>query len=383
MLNTTEVFIAKATEKHKNKYGYTKIAYNGAHNKVIISCPIHGDFKQTPSGHIHGEAGCPRCGSIKQRQTMLKKYGVEHPGQSKEIQNKRKQTMLERYGVAYATQSSFFKEKTKQTNLEKYGVEHVLQSNKIREKIKQTNIERYNVEYSLANKEIREKIKQTNIERYNVEFIAQSPKIREKIKQTNIERYNVEHPFQSKAIQRKVKQTIHNNYGVKHLSQRHMTGVLLLLENYDWFYNEYIKQGKAANQIGDQLNISGSTVGCYLKKHNIAIKLINGFSYKCIQWLETIMEKENIFIQHAQNIGEYKIPNTKLRADGYCEKTNTIYEFHGDIWHGNPNIFERHKLCNPFSNLTADELHVQTLKREEFIRGLGYNLVTIWENEWN
>ena len=26
-------------------------------------------------------------------------------------------------------------------------------------------------------------------------------------------------------------------------------------------------------------------------------------------------------------------------VDGYDSKTNTIYEFNGDFWHGNPNIY--------------------------------------------
>ena len=48
------------------------------------------------------------------------------------------------------------------------------------------------------------------------------------------------------------------------------------------------------------------------------------------------MNKENIFIHHAMNIGKKVIiiNNKKYKVDGYCEKTNTVYEFDGCLFHG-------------------------------------------------
>lgn len=57
----TEQFIKKAGKTHKNKYDYSKVNYITAHHKVIITCPIHGDFQQEPGKHIYGR-GCPVCG---------------------------------------------------------------------------------------------------------------------------------------------------------------------------------------------------------------------------------------------------------------------------------------------------------------------------------
>ena len=59
MLLKKEIFIKKAKNKHKNKYDYNNINYTGSKNKVIITCPIHGDFTQTPYSHI--EYGCSKC----------------------------------------------------------------------------------------------------------------------------------------------------------------------------------------------------------------------------------------------------------------------------------------------------------------------------------
>lgn len=57
---TNQQFIEEATLKHKGKYSYSKTNYVDAHTKVIITCPIHGDFEQTPDIHLRG-CGCPKC----------------------------------------------------------------------------------------------------------------------------------------------------------------------------------------------------------------------------------------------------------------------------------------------------------------------------------
>lgn len=105
-------------------------------------------------------------------------------------------------------------------------------------------------------------------------------------------------------------------------------------------------------------------------------------SAKSIEWLNYISERDGISIQHAENVGEFRIPGTRLKVDGYCETTNTVYEFHGDLWHGNPNRFDPSDV-NPVTGKTFGELYERTKQREEIIIALGYNLVTLWESDWN
>ena len=69
-------------------------------------------------------------------------------------------------------------------------------------------------------------------------------------------------------------------------------------------------------------------------------KCFNHYSKSSILWLDFLSKYYNINIQHAENDGEYLIPKTKYKADGFCKENNTIYEFHGDYWHGNPNIYK-------------------------------------------
>jgi len=106
------------------------------------------------------------------------------------------------------------------------------------------------------------------------------------------------------------------------------------------------------------------------------------YSFKAIRWLEYIINKENIKILHAENGGEYRIPNLNIKVDGYCKETNTVYEFLGNYWHGNPNIFDQTDI-NVNLNKTYGLLYEETSEREELIKNAGFNLISIWEEEWD
>lgn len=58
---TIEEFIARAIKKHKGFYSYERAVYVNAASKVVITCPEHGDFKQTPNQHANKGDGCPKC----------------------------------------------------------------------------------------------------------------------------------------------------------------------------------------------------------------------------------------------------------------------------------------------------------------------------------
>jgi hypothetical protein len=108
-----------------------------------------------------------------------------------------------------------------------------------------------------------------------------------------------------------------------------------------------------------------------------------GFSKKSIRWLTIQSTDNNLYIEHAGNVGEFKIPGTRFRADGYCRETNTIYEFYGDAVHGNPQIFKPEELCHPFNKrLTSKQLYDRTVTREQTIINMGYNLITCWESDF-
>ena len=104
-----------------------------------------------------------------------------------------------------------------------------------------------------------------------------------------------------------------------------------------------------------------------------------GYSKAQIEWLDEIMRREGIHIHHAVNGGEFYIEGIG-KVDGYCSETNTVYEYHGDYWHGNPKVYYGEAI-NKSYKITFGELYKRTLVRDNKIRDLGYNLVVQWETE--
>jgi len=57
---TNEKFIQQSKLIHGDRYNYSLVNYKNSLNKIIIGCKLHGNFMQSPSGHLQG-FGCPKC----------------------------------------------------------------------------------------------------------------------------------------------------------------------------------------------------------------------------------------------------------------------------------------------------------------------------------
>lgn len=53
-------YINKFKQKHGGTYDYSKVVYLGDKTEVVIGCPTHGWFYQTPNNHLRGR-GCSKC----------------------------------------------------------------------------------------------------------------------------------------------------------------------------------------------------------------------------------------------------------------------------------------------------------------------------------
>ena len=60
---TNQEFIEESVKTHGDKYDYSKVSYSDNRSKIIIICPIHGEFWQSPIAHLRGN-GCPKCGRV-------------------------------------------------------------------------------------------------------------------------------------------------------------------------------------------------------------------------------------------------------------------------------------------------------------------------------
>jgi len=74
-------FIKDAIKIHRNKYDYSLVNYINNRTNVIIICPIHGKFLQTPTSHLENH-GCPSCSNVKKLNTseFIKRAKIIHGG---------------------------------------------------------------------------------------------------------------------------------------------------------------------------------------------------------------------------------------------------------------------------------------------------------------
>lgn len=82
---TTEEFISDAIKVHGDEYTYDKVDYQLAQKKVIITCPIHGDFLITPNNFLKG-SGCRKCSESKGENyisELLNDFGVKFISEKK------------------------------------------------------------------------------------------------------------------------------------------------------------------------------------------------------------------------------------------------------------------------------------------------------------
>jgi len=55
------IVLKKCSDIHQNKYNYFNVVYKTMNDYIDIVCPVHGIFEQTLNNHLYGKKGCPKC----------------------------------------------------------------------------------------------------------------------------------------------------------------------------------------------------------------------------------------------------------------------------------------------------------------------------------
>jgi len=92
-------------------------------------------------------------------------------------------------------------------------------------------------------------------------------------------------------------------------------------------------------------------------------------------WLDSI-GIPNEFRQKTINL-----ENKNIRVDAIDNVNKIVYEFYGDYWHGNPDVYNP-KEINKVSGLSFGDLYKKTIDREKIILKNGFNIINIWENDY-
>jgi hypothetical protein len=365
---TTEMFITKAKAVHGDKYDYSLVVYKGTDKKVKIKCPDHDHiFEQTPATHLRGSA-CPLNAKNKKSNT------AEFIEKAKKVHGDVYDYRL----VNYINSTTL--------------IEIICRQNipfHIFEQAPSQHLSGYSCpacsEYGqLTEIEFLDKCFDIHGDRYDYSCLKYSKMTDDVV---------IICPDHGKFIQRAVNHA--NGQGCPKCG-RMETGNKLRKP-----IEIFIEQARAIH--GDKYDYSDITyinsrstkinIYCnYHKKYFMQALYSHlagsgcpkcafiGCSKKQIAWLEYLMIKHNIYIQHAKNKGEYKVGDFKV--DGYCVETKTVYEFHGDLFHGNPEIYKMTDK-HPLKDCTFMDLYMKTLRKDQYIRKQGYKLITIWENDWN
>jgi hypothetical protein len=363
---STEQFIIKAREKHGDKYDYSKVEYQNNMTNIIIICKKHGEFLQQPSNHLMGK-GCKKCGgrTIENTEEFIDK-SIELHGDKYDYSKVEYNRSNQKITIICKKHGEY----------QQYPMVHIRGNGGCKE-CKKTSL-------SLINTKTTDKFINDALLIHGNKY--DYSKVNYKNNKTQIIIICKEH---GDFLQQP------NN---------HLTGngCIKCSGTYKYSNEEFIN--KAIELHGDKYDYSkvdylGMNVKITIicKKHGDFILypikhlhrkqdcpkclLIKKYSKVSISYLDFISKLYNIKINHGENSSEFKIPNSKFKADGYCEETNTIYEFHGTIYHGDP------RCCNSleynYFGKNYGELYKKTLEREQLIRDLGYNLVVMWEHDWN
>ena len=142
-------------------------------------------------------------------------------------------------------------------------------------------------------------------------------------------------------------------------------------ELYDYSKTRYIHGEKEVEIICPQHGVFLQTPYSHMVGHG------------CQRCMHFISYPEIEFMDYLQlPIRNYRIPECKRkRVDGYDPKTNTIYEFLGDYWHGNPAKYKWNE-WNKQAHMTFGELYETTMSRLNKLKSFGYNVKYIWESDW-
>lgn len=106
--------------------------------------------------------------------------------------------------------------------------------------------------------------------------------------------------------------------------------------------------------------------------------------YGCQKCTHRISKPEIEFLDFIKcPLRSYIFPEWKQKSvDGYEPNTNTVYEFLGDYYHGNPEKYDSEKY-NQICHKTFGELYNRTINNLSKLKSLGYNVKYIWEKDWN
>ena len=356
---TMEQVIARFIAIHGFTYDYGLVEYIGAHKIVKIICRSHGIFEQTPSDHYGGK-GCIKCYHQSRRKTTAEFI--------------REAIIIHGYLYDYSLVEYINAATKVKIICRSHGVFEQLPKNHIHgQGCKKCDNERRT--YTTA------------------QYIAKARLIHGDI-------FDYYKTIYVGALQKVIIICrIHGDFNIK--ASHHLEGQGCVRCSWnDRMYSteEYIMEATIVHNgfysYAKTIYISSEhliTIIC--PKHGefeqqAYVHLYGHGCQKCARYNKngSVSNIETSWLDHLLIPKEYrqhtiKLHNKSYIVDAYDPITNTIYEFYGDFWHGNPLLFIANDI-HPIIKISYGDLYNRTVERELLCRNAGYNIVSIWENDW-
>jgi hypothetical protein len=401
-LLSTEEFVATAKAIYGDRYLYNKVNIVDSKTKIEIQCPAHGPFFILPKKHIDGRrTGCPRCRYMSHLTKIDLSAIKEIPKLSREgkLRNCRKVTneeYIQRAKLKHGTKFDYSRTEYKNTVTKveigcplhgyffirpqahvnsAYGCPTCGNPHK---SMKGTKRIRHTLDSFI------EAIKKVHGEVYDYGLITHWPgnKVKLPIKcKTHGVFYVTGNQLLSKATGCKI-----CNIAKRTKAQLAWT-LEGILDNFKNIHGDKYDFREITEYRGLSYPV---TVTC--KKHNYRFKmavrsLLKGHgctlcaraSRKCIR----ISKQEILCLNYLKIPDEDRqIMLTKdLTVDSLNKQNNTVVEYLGDYFHGNPRCYTMTSI-NKIAQKTFQELYDRTFARFQKIKEMGYAVKYIWESDW-
>lgn len=387
---TTESFIAKANEIHNNKFTYEKTIYTKMCETIIVTCPIHENFEIKASLHIHN-SGCSSCGNEARREKNIKNCKAR----------------------AYTTEE--FIEIAKDIHGDRYdyseteykGLRHNViikcDVHGVFEQMAQAHIY-MDQGCSICFKEKRLRIfdQDWNDPNYDPDYFFVKAR----------EMYGQRYDYNKTDLVNRTNGTVeigcrqHGSFFIRpanHIHANKKQGCqqcervqrrrrLVKMHKQSMVtMDEFIKRAQAVH--GNLYSYDNVVYKGITERVEIICQTHGSFwqtprehwdqsgCQKCANFATSQAEKkwlEDLNVPEIQK--SIRIEGKLYKFDGYNPTTNTVYEFFGDFWHGNPDVYPPEDI-NPRNKRPFGELYQESLDRVALFEKHGYTVIVKWETE--
>ncbi len=349
---TTAEFIRRSKEIHGDKYNYSKVDYINSSLPVEIICKLHGPFFQSLESHMRQQQGCHKCngGTHSNTKEFIQKAIAVHGNKynySKVnyINNRTKINIVCSIHDVYL--------QTPHDHLAGNGCN-------LCNNISKTNCTMF---IDKANKTHNFKYKY-----FPDEYIDYKTKTK------------IECPFHGIFI--KSPSSHVNGRGCSICGGCTKMNAEEFINKATRLYGDTRYDYKDVIYVNNKTKVKIKCLKCndyFLQRPNDHLS-----TYGCPFCISTISKNEiklldYIEIPNTTETRQVRILNKKV--DGYDPKSNIIYEFLGDYWHGNPKLYKSTDI-NKRTGTTFGELYNNTFDRFQLFKDNGYIIKYIWEMDW-